>query len=460
MDTLESTQQKSEPGQVDPEGPTGFPGLSLFLLWRNVLRFLSHLQARYGDVARVNLMGTSMYLISHPKHIGQLFRDEKKKPNRITKNFFYAAFKPAFGDGLFNSDGTQWQSQRELLQPYFQKSAVKKWFPVIVEETLDRFQKIQCEPRYTCDLTVEILPVVQGVMSKCLFNRSLNDKDAQSCVAALQIVSESAAQRAYASFVLRGFLNKLPTPGNRRFHAALETIDQALCTMRNQCLAEKHEDTFFSTLARQLTAGELRDQLFTLFFAGQDTSVNAIVWTAYYLALHPDVEQRLRAEIESVLIKRGSLTYEQIDSLSYTRCVVMESMRLTPPAYAMYRNTVRELTLAQYRIKKNTVMTVCPYVTHRHPALWENPDQFNPDRFMSQHQPSAYAYFPFGGGKRICLGQHLAMMEIVTVTALFVASFRFKLLPKPKVIPHTFMTLRPKYGVPMTLESTGFLNST
>lgn len=458
MDFPKQIQQNLDPGLKEPDGPTTWPGFNVFRLWRDVLGYLSSIRTRYGDIARINLMRTNLYLVSHPDLINQVFREEKSAQSKIAKSFFYRAFKPAFGDGIFNSDGNQWEVQRKLLQPHFQKSAVKKWFPIIVDESLNRFRRIAERPQHEYDLVKEILPLVQGIMSKCLFDRPLDDQAAKDCVEAIQVVSERMPQRAYASFVLNGILNTLPTPGNRRLKKALKTIDRTLEKMRQTCHDQPNDTSFFAILAGQVNHRELRDQLFTLFFAGQDTSINAIVWTLYYVSLNPEVEQRLRSEIEAVLSQHESLTYDALEALVYTKCVVSESMRLAPPAYAMYRDTVDKFELDATAIKSDSLITLCPYITHRHPDYWDNPDQFDPDRFVRTPHPPKYAYFPFGGGKRICLGQQFAMMEIVTVVALFVASFRFTLLQQPSVVQVPNMTLQPKYGVPVRLESTRYFD--
>lgn len=432
-------------------GPNDLPVLGgLPFLWRDLLGYFSNMQRAHGNIAQYKLFNTRAYLISSPKNITHVFQGERD--GLYAKSYLHDAFKPAFGDSLFNSYGEQWAKRRRKLQPYFQKSRVQKWLPVVLEQTNASFSQLKHNTPFRGDIVDVVLPLVQGIMSRILFGYKLEKRNAKKLVDAIQIVSEQVVKQAISYFFLSGVLNQLPTAANREFHRALSTIDEVL---ENMSSAHQHvsDETLVAKLRDEVGIAELRDELFTLFFAGQDTTVNSIAWSLYYIATHPKTERKLRAEIDRI-IPDGALTYDHISQLDYTRCVISEAMRLRPPAYALYRNALDDDIIGGYKIHKNSIMTLCQHVTHRHPDVWgPKSNTFEPERFANNcPRRDANAYFPFGGGMRTCIGIHLGMMEITAILALFMSQFEFKLLPTPPVKPHTFMTLRPKNGVPLELH--------
>jgi cytochrome P450 len=300
------------------------------------------------------------------------------------------------------------------------------------------------------------MPVVQAVMCRVLFGKKPENESSEELIKALELVSEKLINQSIGAFFFNGLLNKLPTPGNLQYKNALKTIDSSITKMSADTDNKKNEG-LLPLLAEQMSPKQIRDQLFTLFFAGQDTTANAILWTLYHLAKYPDVQNKVRKEV-SVLwenpCEASNINAENIEQMQYLNAVIDESMRLYPPVYAAYRDVKEETEIGGYQLKKNTLIILSMYVTHRHPELWVNPDEFDPERFINK-KTKGFSFYPYGGGKRICLGMHLAKLEIATILALLVANLKFELEPGFKIKKEIYVVLRPKNGLPLTVSALG-----
>jgi cytochrome P450 len=258
----------------------------------------------------------------------------------------------------------------------------------------------------------------------------------------------------------------VPTPRNRRLQAGLETLNKVvygIIAERRKRASHPGMDTgdLLSMLlaARDEETGEgmsdqqLRDEVMTLLIAGYETTSVALSWTWYLLSQHPNVEQRLHAELDRVL--GGQVpTVDSLDKLPYTRMVIQEAMRLYPPAFGLTRRAIAEDEIGSYRIEANSIIFVSQYCTHRHPAFWEEPEVFDPERFTPERSAGRprFAYFPFGGGPRQCIGNNFAIMEAQLVLATIAQRYYLRLVPGHPVEPQVLVTMRPRYGLPMTLH--------
>jgi len=438
---------------LEPKGPKGFPLInSVPSIARNPLTFFTGIREKYGDIASYKMFGFVSNLVSHPDDIASVFKAEKQ--GTFEKEFFHNALYEYFGDGLFNSVGENWEVQRKQLKPYFQKSENSKWFPIIVEETLSQIKTVAKDSKINGkDL---VLPIVQAIMCRILFGIKPENESSKELIKALELVSEKLLNRSIGAFFFNGLLNKLPTPGNLEYTKALKTIDSSIKKMSADNDINK-SGGLLPLLSEQMSSKQLRDQLFTLFFAGQDTSANAILWTLYHLAKYPDVQDKVRKEVNNLWPNSSDasgINAENIEQMQYLNAVIDESMRLYPPVYASYRDVKEDTQLGKYKLKKNSLLILSSYVTHRHPDLWENPNEFDPERFNNK-KPKGFAFYPYGGGKRICLGMHLAKMEITTILALLVAHLKFELEPGVKIKKEIYVVLRPKNGIPLTVSPVG-----
>jgi cytochrome P450 len=200
---------------------------------------------------------------------------------------------------------------------------------------------------------------------------------------------------------------------------------------------------------------QVRDEVMTLLIAGYETVSTALVWTWYLLSQYPEVEHRLHSELDIVLGGHQP-TVEYLADLSYTRMVIEEALRLYPPAWIFGRKAIADDEIGGYSIPANSIIVLSPYITHRHPAFWENPEVFDPERFLPKRSADRphFAYFPFGGGPRMCIGNNFALMEMQLILATVVQRYKLRLVPGHPAKPEAFLSLRPRYGLPMTLHRT------
>jgi cytochrome P450 len=222
----------------------------------------------------------------------------------------------------------------------------------------------------------------------------------------------------------------------------------------------QHNDLLAKLLAARdpetgllLDTTQVRDEVITLILAGHETTSNALSWTWYLLGTNPGAEARLHAELRSVLAGRTP-TVADLPDLPYTAMVINESMRLYPPAWAISRSPTDDDEIGGYRIPRGSVVMLCQYITHRHPGFWKDPERFDPERFSpqcSENRPR-FAYFPFGGGPRLCIGSYFALTEAQLILATIAQRYRLKLVTDQPVEPEPLITLRPRHGINVTLE--------
>jgi len=250
----------------------------------------------------------------------------------------------------------------------------------------------------------------------------------------------------------------VPTRRNREFQrlaGQLDAIVRGIIEQRRRT-GEDPGDLLSMLMAAEdsetgerMTDDQLRDEVMTIFLAGHETTANSLSWTLLLLSEHPDVRRRLQAELDEVLGGRTP-TFEDLPKLAYCKAVVSESMRLYPPAWSIGRRAEVEDVIDGYRIRKNSLIILSPWVTHRSPALWDNPEGFDPDRFgPDAPKRHRYAYFPFGGGARMCIGNNFAMMEAQLVLATLLSQHDVELVPGGRPKPDAFITLQPHGGLHM-----------
>jgi cytochrome P450 len=255
---------------------------------------------------------------------------------------------------------------------------------------------------------------------------------------------------------------KMPfLPSTRRFKKSVDALDRVVQEIIDGRRAGQHRDDVLSWLiaARDAETGEamddrqLRDEVKTLMLAGYDTTADALIWTFHLLSAHHEVRARLEEEIDAVLAGHVP-TVADLPRLVYTRMVIQEAMRLYPPIYMFARWGHQATDLGGYRLPDNAGILVCPYVIHRHPEFWPDPERFDPDRFDPENAASMdnYAYIPFGGGPRQCLGIHFTMLEAPLVLTTVMQNFRLDTVPGASVMPGTFTTFRPREGLPMLIS--------
>jgi cytochrome P450 len=412
-------------------------------------------QAReYGDVVRMRFFYLTVHFLYNPDHIEYVLSTNAKNfiKSRSLRTPF---FRRLVGNGLLTSEGEEWKRQRRLAQPAFHRQRISGYGDVMVEYAdrmisgwnLDEVRDIH---RDMMKLTLEIVV-------KTLFNADISG-DADKVGRVLSKMVKPFASQATLKWILD---NRLPTPTNRRFNADAREIDDIVYRLiaerrssgadqgdlLSMLLAAQDED------GSQMTDRQLRDEVMTLFLAGHETTALTLSWAWYLLAQNPEVERNFHAELDEVLDGRLP-TVADLPRLKYTEKIAKESMRLYPPAYGVGREAIRECELGGYRIPAKAQLFMFQWVTQRDPRFFPEPNRFSPERWTDEFTNSLpkYAYFPFGGGPRACIGNYFAMMEVVLLLAAIGRKFRLKLANDRPIEILPAMSLRPRNGILTAIE--------
>ena len=440
-----------------PPGPRGHLVLgSLREVQRDPLGMLRDGFRDHGDVVRLRFGTTRALLLAHPEHIGRVLHDNHR--NYDKHNVDYAVLRRLLGNGLLTSDGEFWRRQRRLMAPMFHRQRVAGFCNLMVNSTLEMLERWDAMARSgeSFDIAAEMTRLTLPIVAKALFSADVSD-DAEAIGAALTEVN-----RQLGEFSLLDMFWMIPTPRKRRFRAAVQTLDEVVgkiidarrrATHRNEDLLSMLLDAVDEETSKGMTPRQVRDEVLTVLLAGHETTANALAWTWYLLARNLAAENKLHDEIASTLGERAPGAPD-LPQLRYTRMVIEESMRLYPPAWAISRNAIGEDEIGGYPVRPRTNIIICSFVTHRHPSFWEEPERFDPERFSSersQRRPD-FAYLPFGGGPRICIGNAFATTEAQLVVATIAQRYRLRLVPGHPVELHPLITRRPRHGIRMTLH--------
>jgi cytochrome P450 len=427
---------------------------------RDPLGFFVRSQRDYGDIVGLRLLTQRACLLAHPDHVKRVLHDRHAYYDKNTWDF--RMLKPVLGDSLLTTDGPVWLRQRRLMQPAFHKRRIDAFATVMVDQTAKLCERwaARAASDAPVDVAAEMNRLTLDIVTEALFGTQVGDQAA--------LVGESV-RRLSESFVADigtplGFLSiflKRPLGRARRPATALHAVVQEIIERRLAAPDDDRDDLLALLLAaRDEDTGErmdptlLRNQVLTLFVAGHETTSNALAWTWYLLSTNPGVAERLRVELAQALGGRTP-TIDDLPQLRYARMVVEESMRLYPPAWATSRNPTEDDEIDGVRIAKGTLVFLSPYLTHRHPDFWPHPERFEPERFEPERVKDRhrFAYFPFGGGPHLCIGETFAMTEATLVLATLAQRFRLDLAPGAHVEPAPLVTLRPRDGLPMRLHA-------
>ena len=440
-------------GTRHPPGPKGnwLTG-NLPEFRRDMLAFFTRCAREYGDVVSLRLGPRSWVFLNHPDYIEQVLVTDNR---HFAKHYVLQFLRPVLGNGLLTSEGDLWLRQRRLVQPAFQRQRIEAYGPAMVELT----QRMLADWRHgeTRDLHTEMMRLTMRIVARALLDVDVTD-EAGDMGDVLNVLLADFSQRFGRAFPLPKWL---PTSWNRRVKGARLRLDQILHDIIKQRRATGADrGDLLSTLMRArdegdgsgMTDRQLRDEAMTLFLAGHETTANALSWTWYLLAQHPEVEAKLAAELGRVLGDRPPRAAD-LPQLVYAERVILESMRLYPPVYGFGRRALRDCVIGGYDVPANTTVFMSQWVTHHDPRFFDRPDEFKPDRWaddLARRLPK-YAYFPFGGGPRVCIGNTFALIEAMLVLATVVPRFRFTLVPGHPVKPWPSVTLRPAHGIKAVL---------
>jgi cytochrome P450 len=442
----------------------------------NPLEFFTRLARTYGDVSFYRMAGEQVFLVNEPR----LIRDVLVTHNRnFTKSRGLERSKRLLGQGLLTSEGAMHLRQRRLMQPAFHRDRIAGYGDLMVGYA-DRMRRGWTD-QAVLDISREMNRLTLSIVGKTLFDVDV-EQQAATVGEALTAVMESFWMMMLP---FAEILERLPVPKLRRARMARARLDAIIYRMiaDRRATGRDHGDLLSMLLAAQddeehlegtrsselgarppgaqhpapspgpgMTDEQVRDEAMTIFLAGHETTANALTWTWYLLSGAPDVEAALHAEVDRVLGGRLPVMAD-LPALQYVERVVTESMRLYPPAWIIGRRSIDEYQLGAHVAPPRAIVLMSPYVMHRDPRFYAEPDRFNPDRWTPEFRAALpkFAYFPFGGGPRQCIGESFAWMELILLVATISQQYRLRLVPGHPVVPQPLITLRAKYGMRMTV---------
>jgi cytochrome P450 len=436
-----------------PPGPRGHWLLGNLLEFRrDLLGFYERCAREFGDCSAFRLGHRRIYLLNHPDLIEYLLTTGAR--NFAKRTYVLNLLVPVLGNGLLTSDGDFWLRQRRLMQPAFGRQRIAAYGPIMVELTLRMLQRWR--DGETHDLHAEMMRLTLEIVGRTLFGADVGG-DADEVGEVLEVVMHNFLSRWERLIPVPAWL---PTPSNIRFWRALSRLNRIVYRLIRQRRTGGGEgDDLLSLLLRATDEGggmtdlQLRDEVTTLFLAGHETTANALSWTWYLLGQHPEVEAKLLIELQTVLGGRPPEVAD-LPRLPYCEHVVQEALRLYPPAYGFGRVAVRECAIGGFHVPRGTTVIVSQWVTQRDGRFFEDPLAFRPERWAGDllKRLPHYAYFPFGGGPRICIGGGFALQEAALVVATVIPRYHFTLVPDHLVVPLPVVTLRPRNGIRATLK--------
>ncbi|HYE86882.1 MAG TPA: cytochrome P450 [Vicinamibacterales bacterium] len=440
-------------------GPASWlPGAAFLKFRRDPLAFFTHTQRTYGDIAGFSFGPQQFYLVSHPDSIEDVLVTSARK---FKKGVALQRAKRLLGEGLLTSEGKAHLKQRRTIQPLFHRQQVQRFADAMVNHAVRWSDSVP--PNAPINITDQMGALTLAIVGETLFSSNVQG-DVDDVREAL-----AAAVESFGVSFLPGleYIEKLPLPVFVRVRKARERLDRVIhrviAERRREAAARQQSGDLIAMLlaARDpenpdeagMSDEQIRDEAMTIFLAGHETTANAMAWTWHLLGSHPEVSRRLQSELSSVLGGRVPAV-EDVAKLEYARAVIAESMRLYPPAWTMGRRVLEEHTIAGHRIAAGSLVIMSQWVVHRDPRWWPDADRFQPARWLKSEAaaPSAtpaasgprpkYAYFPFGGGTRICIGESFAWTEAILLLATIAQRWDFVPVSQPD--PEPRITLRPR----------------
>jgi cytochrome P450 len=412
--------------------------------------------ARQSDVVRLALPGPT-YFLSHPRDVKHVLQDHHQN---YKKGWVFDRIKPYWGESLLTADGETWRQQRRRVQPSFNREHTMSFGPIIADRTAEMLARWDTIASSGQELSLysEMTELALVIIGDVLFGVDLwSDaaKMAGDAQAALAVLKKRVA--ALVPLPLW-----VPTRDNRRFNGAMRRLNDRISEIVAQ--KQRHGDRGRSFLTMLMSARDsetgavmsdrqLHEEILGMLQQGHDTVGESLAWTWYLLSLHPEVERKLHREIVQVIGDRDPVVAD-LPKLQYAHMVLQESLRLYPPVWVIPRDAIKDDEIGGCRVAAGSTILLSPYITHRHPGFWENPEAFDPERFApaaTTHRPR-HAYFPFGGGPRLCMGVDMAMMEMLLIMAMVTQRYRTHLVSYHREEPDCVLDMLPRHRVRATIQ--------
>ncbi len=413
----------------------------------------------HGELVRAPAFGKFLVFSRHPDHMRDvLVRGTPRFYGKDTRG--YGMMRKVVGLGLVTSEGDFWKRQRRIANPAFHRKRIEGWADMMTTATEDRLASwagtiASGDP---IDIQAEMMALTLRIVGETLLSVDVTGEAAEVGEA----VGVVLGQVGYRTRTPWSMPEWVPTPRNLRFKRALETLDRVVLGIIEERRASGDGDDLLGMLmgmqdeetGERMTDLQLRDEAMTMFLAGHETTATNLTWTLYAISQHPEVERRLRAELDEVLGGRTP-TVMDLGKLEYLDRVLKESLRLYPPVPMVARNALEDTELAGYHVPKDAYLILSTWSAHRHPDFWENPEAFDPDRFLPERIESVprHAFMPFSLGQRKCIGDRFATMEAKLLLAMMVQGVRMALKDNHPIEFDANVTLRSKHGMPMVLRT-------
>ncbi len=409
----------------------------------------------YGDLVYLPLARQRAYLVNRPEWIRDILVTHQ---SNFVKSRILERAKVLLGEGLLTSEGEFHTRQRRLVQPAFHRDRMAHYGAEMVAcaaQARDRWK-----PGSILDIASEMPRLTLAIVGRTLFSADISSEAEGIGRAMTEVLS------LFDTLLMpfSEWLQKLPFPATRRFERARDTLDHVIYKLiaERRSSGEDKGDLLSMLLLAQdedrggMTDKQVRDEALTLLIAGHETTANALLWSWYLLSQNPEAEARLRTELATVLEGRLPV-FDDLAKLPYTTGVFSEALRLFPPAWAMGRRAKQDYSIGEYTIPAGSILLISPWVSHRDPRWFPDPEKFDPTRWSSEQREKLpkFAYFPFGGGARVCIGERFAWSEGVLVLATLAQRWRMRLAPDQKVDTRAVITLRSRYPMNMIVERAG-----
>ncbi|MBM7663048.1 cytochrome P450 [Bacillus mesophilus] len=430
----------------------GFP-LTQYINFRlNPLKWLYETQ-KQGEIVTINP--------KHPRPSYVIYDPTAIKEILTTKDAYFEkgnssrVFKRSLGNGLLTSEGDEHRVQRKMLQPAFHKKKIIGYSEIITRYSLDMLKTWKRGEERRIDQ--DMMNLTLRIIMKTMFGKD-ELEHSETVTNAVNIIIEKAAQSLFLPFPI---LDRIPSAQNRRYQEAMNRMDHLTKdVIDTEAHSNKEREHLLALLlttkyedGSSLSEKEIKDQVITFLIAGHETTANVLSWIWYLLSQHPKVERRFHEELDHVLMGKPP-TFDHVSQLTYTTQIFHEALRLYPAAWIILREAKNEVQIAGYTFTKGSTFLISPYAIHRHPAYYEEPERFNPDRFDPKNLTSIpnYAYIPFGAGSRGCIGSQFALMESVLIMASIGQYYRLTLSQSNKTVrPEPLLSLRIKNGIKMNI---------
>jgi len=449
------TIQTQTPHKTIP-GPRGLPILGVMPeMVSDMLGLFTKTSREFGGIAQFKLLNSTYFLITNPNYVKYILQDNYKN---YIRGRSVETGRVLLGNGLPLIDGDFWLRERRLLQPAFHRerlAALTTTASGVIESFIQKWEQ-NAQNGEPLDLDEEMMRLTLSVIIKSMFSADIDDK-IQSLSHAFNVASKFMLWRSQQMWAPP---LSVPIPRNVEYNRAFNVLNDTIYPLIENARKDPKDDLLGMLLAMRddetgegMTDQQARDEVVTIFFAGHETTAASMAWAFYLLSEHPEVEERVRNELKSVLNGRIP-TSADLPKLAYTQQVIQEVLRLYPAAYLFAREAVTDDVIDGYPIPPKTLIFITPFITHRDPTYWPDPERFDPDRFAPEQVSNRprHIYYPFGEGPHVCIGNNFALMEMQLILAIALQRYRLTLVPNHPIAFKPEATLRPKYGMKMTVK--------